>query len=167
MAAQSRPVNPSILAATVPALEEMVQPRPRRKARRRVKRAAAIVWTVVAVWLLGFGGAVIGSVMIGTGYEVDAMQAHLTTLTRQEQDLAGQVAVATSPAALAAAAHRLHVTLAPVVVAGAAVRPHPAAPAQVSAPSRWGTVWGRLVDQFRQWLSRLHRVESRPVSRGG
>jgi hypothetical protein len=104
-------------AALAADIERRLVTRPRRRPRRRVKPATVIASTVMFLWLMGFGGAVVGAVMVGDGYRIDMMQTQLTGLVRQEQLLAGQVALATNPGALAQDAQRLHVPLSPVRVA--------------------------------------------------
>jgi hypothetical protein len=85
--------------------------------KRRFKPVARVVWTVLVLWALGMGGAGASTLMIAAGYRIDALQARLVAMTRQEQALAGQVAAATSPEALAVDARTLHVAVAPVRVA--------------------------------------------------
>lgn len=133
----------------------------RPEGRRRLKPAARVVWTVLVLWMLGMGGAAVSTVMIAAGYRIDAMQAQLTTMARQEQTLDGQVAAATSPEALAADAKALHVAVAPVRIA-------PPPQFRVAVPPGPAGVWfarlHHLWQAFRTWFRAVKQAErgSRP-----
>jgi hypothetical protein len=146
------PVGRGNLAEQV---ERPTPPRPRRRSGRRVRPGPRLAATITVLWLLGFGGAVVSAVMIGAGYRVDALQAELTAMSRHEQLLAGDVALATSPEALAADAERLHVPFSPVRVAAPAVPRVMARPAPKPG-------WAGIVASVRGWLSQVrHAVVAR------
>ncbi len=116
-------------AALLRDVERRLHPKTRPTERRRARSARLIrkmAWTVGLLWLLGMGGALSGSLMASEGFKVDALQQQLQQATRQQQHLAGLVASATTPSALAADATRLHTTVAPTIVREpAAARPAP------------------------------------------
>jgi hypothetical protein len=117
------------------------QPRKRARSFRIIRRIAI---TVGLLWLVGLGGALSGTLMASEGFRVDVLQQQLQQATRQQQHLAGLVAAATSPSALAQDASRLHVQLAPTVV------PRPAPPAPAARPT--------LASRVRSTLSGLWKT---------
>ncbi len=100
-------------------VERRLQPKTRPTDRRRARSARLIrkmAFTVGLLWMVGLGGALSGSLMASEGFKVDVLQQQLQQATRQQQHLAGLVAAATTPSALAVDAARLHTTVAPTLV---------------------------------------------------
>lgn len=119
---------------------------------RAVRRLRRLVLTVGLLWLLGVGGAVLGSAMAGLGFQVDRLQARLTADQRQQQALAGEVAALTAAPALARDAQRLGVALAPVSVGS----PPPAPAVRAVAPAPGFS----LAAAVGRWFSALKQLEA-------
>jgi hypothetical protein len=121
---------------------------------RAAARLRRLVVTAGVLWLLGLGGAVLGTAMAGLGFQVDQLQARLAADQRQQQLLAGQVAALTAAPALAQDAARLGVAVAPISVAP--LRPRSAA-ARPAKPG--GFSLGAAVSRWLATLKQLERAK--------
>jgi hypothetical protein len=119
---------------------------------RAAQRLRRLVATVGLLWLLGVGGAALGSAMAGLGFQVDRLQARLATDQRQQQALAGEVARLTAAPALAQDAQRLGVALAPVDVASPAPSP--------VVRSGGSTAEFSLAAAIAHWFAALKQLEA-------
>lgn len=128
---------------------------PRPDGRRRPRKKRVAVSLIVTLWIVGLGGAVLSSVMIGEGYRVDAMENQLTVLTRTEQLDAGRLAVALSPTSIAADAARDHVALRPLATRA------PAPPTDRARPPRLASQGP--IAALKTWFQSLYAAEGAPT----
>ena len=129
------------------------QPRPRTR-RRRLKPWVSIGLGVSAAFVMALGAAWSGAMMARMGFEVDQMQAQLTSAQRARQALQDEVVSLTGAARLASEAHRLGVPVSPLVLARPAP---PGAPAPAAAPRT--SVWERVRAAVSSWIARIRGVQ--------
>ncbi|MCL5971871.1 MAG: hypothetical protein M1499_04835 [Firmicutes bacterium] len=124
-------------------LRPKVTPRPRRK----FNGLAQTVFWIMGVWAVGLGASLLAIHVLVMGYQVDALSAQYTVLTRQNQVLAAKVTQLSSPQMLAADSQKYHVDLkVPTVRTGF----HIAGPAVVESTPWYGRV--------SQWILALRQA---------
>ncbi len=93
--------------------------------------------------------------MARMGFEVDQMQAQLTSAQRARQTLQDEVVSLTGAARLVAEAHRLGVPVSPLVLARPTVPGAATAPTPAPRPS----VWERVQAAVSNWIARIRGVQ--------
>jgi hypothetical protein len=137
----------------VPSPRPSARPSPKRT--RRLKPWLSLSLAVMMLFSMLVATALVGELTARAGFQVDALQAQLTTAQRHRQALEDQVVSLTTASRLAADAKQLGVPLSAVVLAGPqSTAGHPQTGAQASRG-----IWATLRARVSGWLSAIRGLE--------